>query len=151
MIPAIQGVMKTRTKDRRNESGLDKPLQTSGFSLIDLLVASALIAILVLGLGQILLYSRLSAFHSDSRLQSAVLASRRLELFRSFSFTAGDLQDGTDSEVNLSDGMDRPFVVRWTVSDESPELKAVSLQCFPAGRPERAVRFFLYLDQRLGF
>jgi Tfp pilus assembly protein PilV len=143
--------MKTKTKGIRNGAGEDRGNLTSGFSLIDLTVASALMAILVLGLGQILLFSRLSAFHSDSRLQSAILASRQLETLRSKSYTDVDLKNGGTFDVIQPDGLGRPYMVRWTVSEEFPELKAVSLQCYPAGRPERAVGFFLYLPQRLGF
>jgi len=151
MIPALKKTMIALTIIIKQKKEAIFITRRAGFSLIDLLIASTLVLILLLGLAQILLYSRLSSFHSDSRLQSTILASRQMERIRPFSFSDADLQNGSLFSTILPDGLERPFLLQWNIREESPDLKAITLECYPKGRPEKAVRLFLYLHRRLGY
>lgn len=125
--------------------------QNLGFTLIEVLVSASVIILLLLGLAQITVHSLLIKRISEHRINSAVLASSKLEYFKSLAFESEELAEGSDEETVERKGLKGFYKRQWTIQDVSPEMKKIEMECFYEHSPERKIRVVSFMLRKLGF
>ena len=128
-----------------------KRSRIEGFSMIDLLLAFAIIFFLLVNLAQILILAQ----NSQNRYRDHLLASgfvlEQLAVLRSCPFQHTDMQPGSYLKEYQDPDSERVFVVNWTIADVSPDLKSVEICCSRKEGSKHATKTSLYLSQELGF
>ncbi len=122
-----------------------------GFSLIELLISSALILFLISGTAQLLVFSLAANRTADSHFAAARLASSRLEKLKSLPFDDENLQAGRHGEDIADPASPEVFSMRWEVEDKEDDLKKIILAIHPRGQPQRTTVFCLLLCRELKF
>ncbi len=122
-----------------------------GFTLIEVLVSASVIILLLLSLAQLTVHSLLIKRISEYRINSAVLASSKLEYFKSLPFESEELAEGSGEETIEKQGLKGLYRRQWSIQDVSPEMKEIEIECFYAHSPERKIRLVFYMFKKLGF
>ncbi len=84
---------------------------TAGFSIIEVLVAFAILSIGMLGVGAMLTHSMKSDRYSERQRQSDILAASEIELIKSLS---------TDSELSNAKFNNKWASYRWNIDKDNP-------------------------------
>lgn len=125
--------------------------RNQGFSLIDLLLAFSIIIFLLVHLAQMLIMAQ----NSQNRYRDHLLASgfvmEQLAVLRSLPFQHVDLQSGTYIKECKDADSERVFVLDWIISDISPELKSVDIECSRKEDSKHGTKTSLYISRELGF
>ena len=123
----------------------------NGFSFIELLLASVITFMLIVGIMQLSLHSIMVKKRSDHRLNISAVISTQLAQLKSTFFSNGDLPEGA-FETNLK-AINSPqtYVLQWKIQSEETGMKSIELMCFPENSPQMATRLFLFISRELGF
>lgn len=123
----------------------------AGFSLVETLVAMAIVFFLLAGLAQVLCYSFLLKQKADLHRLSADLISRKVEVLKSLEPEDEALSPGVHQETVQDQNSGRHFFLTWEVIEEEG-LRKVQLSLYPAPFGSRPpVRVSWYRSETLGF
>ena len=122
-----------------------------GFTLLELLISFSIVAILLLGAAQLTLYSLHVKRTSDCTLESAELASEKLEYLKSLPFECGELEEGVTLESIESQKRNDLFQRECRIYDFSTSIKKIEVECFSLSRVPRKIRLLLLYSKELGF
>jgi hypothetical protein len=128
-----------------------KKKRTQGFTLLELLISFGIVVILVLGAAQLTLHSLYVKRVSDCSLESAELASGKLEYLKSLPFECQELDPGTYMERIRSQKRNDMFLREWAVFDMTSKTKRIEVTCYSESHVHRRVRFILLFSKKLGF
>jgi len=125
-------------------------MKRPGFSLVETLLAAAIVFILILAVGELLLGAARARTRSDAASAAADVLSAKLEELKSLPLDSPDFGPGLHEDgTTAPDGA--PFVRRWTAEDAGPGLKLVNVEVFRPGETTRRAGLPLYLSLNLGF
>ncbi len=122
-----------------------------GFTLIEVLVSASVIILLLMGLAQLTVHSLLIKRISEYRINSTVLASSKLEYFKSLPFESEELAEGSGEEMIERERFKGLYRRQWRIQDVSPEMKKIEIECFYEHSPERKIQLVFYMLKKLGF
>lgn len=122
-----------------------------GFTLLELLISFAIVAILLLGAAQLTLHSLYVKRTSDCSLESAELASDKLEYLKSLPFESQELEEGSNVERIRSQKRNDIFLREWTIFDVTSKMKKIEVVCYSESCAHRRARFVLFYSKELGF
>lgn len=127
------------------------PVFPAGFSLVETLVAMAIVFFLLAGTAQVLCYSFLLKQKADLHRISADLISRKVEVLKSLEPENEALTPGVHQETVQDRNSGRYFFLTWEVIEEEG-LKKVQLSLYPAPFGSRPpLRVSWYRSETLGF
>ncbi len=125
--------------------------RNQGFFLIDLIFASSIVIFLLVHLAQMLIMAQ----NSQNRYRDHLLASgfvmEQLAVLRAFPYQHVDLEPGTYIKECHDADSERMFVLDWTISDLSSDLKSVTIACSRKEDSKHKTETSLYISQELGF
>jgi len=128
------------------------PKDFRGFSLVETLIAMAIVFFLLVGLAQMLCYSLLLKQKGDLHQVSADLVSRKLELLKSLEGENEALSPGIHQETIQDYNSGRLFLLTWEVSESQSDLKKILVSLYPAPFGSRPpVRACWLRSESLGF
>jgi prepilin-type N-terminal cleavage/methylation domain-containing protein len=112
---------------------------SSGFSLIECVIALVILAVVALSVGSVLAFSYKNNENAKKRASTLMLAQQRMEAARNTDFAT--LTAGTVTENNVSfDGLQYNIVTTITATDvittsqfPGPELKTIVIDVTPTG------------------
>jgi prepilin-type N-terminal cleavage/methylation domain-containing protein len=122
-----------------------------GFTLLELLISFAIIAILLLGAAQLTLHSLHVKRTCDCSLESAELASDKLEYLKSLPFDSPELMENSNVERIESHRRNDVFQRKWTIFDVSSNMKKIEVECYSESCVHRKGRIVLFCSRELGF
>ena len=122
-----------------------------GFSLIELLISSALILILIMGTAQVISLSLAAKRTAESHFTAARRASSRLEEIKSLPFDDESLKAGSHEEEIADPASPEKFMMHWRAEEIDENLKKIVLAIHPQGKPQRRTAFCLLLCRELEF
>jgi prepilin-type N-terminal cleavage/methylation domain-containing protein len=122
-----------------------------GFTLLELLISFTIVALLLLGAVQLTLHSLYVKRASDCGLESAELASDKLEYLKSFPFESPELEENSNIERISSQRRNDVFQRGWTVVDVSQNLKKIEVECYSESCAHKKARLVLFYSKELGF
>jgi len=128
-----------------------KKKNKQGFTLLELLISFAIVSILLLGAVELTLHSIHSRRTSDCSLESAELASDKLEFLKSHFFDSPELEENSCVERIRSQKRQDVFVREWTIEDITPRMKKIEVVCFSESCTRRETRVVLFYSRELGF
>jgi prepilin-type N-terminal cleavage/methylation domain-containing protein len=126
-------------------------LKQSGFTLIEVLVAMALVSFLLAGMGELLLHSLQAKRKTDTRLELTALLSAKLENLKTLPFDDTELQAGSHRLDIASVARLGEVREEWQIESLSLSAKKIDLQIIAGQKQDRAVRAVLLLSGHLGF
>ena len=130
---------------------MEKDMVNRGFTLIEALIALAVVSILILGTAQILAHALAVKKSVDEQTEACLLAAAKLEQLKARPFESADLAAGNGSEEIKGGSVAAIFTREWRIEDVSDGLKRAEVAAFSLGRPWRKVRMALYLVRELEF
>jgi Tfp pilus assembly protein PilV len=122
-----------------------------GFTLIEVLISASIVILLLIGLAQLTIHSLLVKRLSDYRMNSAELASSKLEYFKSLRFESDNLKQGCDEESVKGASLNTAYHREWEIQEISSSMKKIELECFCEHNPKRKIRLILFICKELGF
>ena len=122
-----------------------------GYTFIDLIMASTILLMLLLGIGHLILSSSLMKFRGDIKLASAEMASTKLEEIRATLKDKGGEEGEPGSESLSLPWIETAFDRKWRIVDTGEEMIRIEVECYLRSDPCRKVRMALYFSRRLGF
>jgi prepilin-type N-terminal cleavage/methylation domain-containing protein len=122
-----------------------------GFTLLELLISFTIVSILLLGAVQLTLHSMFVKRASDCSLESAELASDKLEYLKSLPFDSPELLESFNAERIESQRRADFFKRQWAISDVSSEMKKIEVECYSESCVKRKARIVLFYSRKLGF
>ncbi len=122
-----------------------------GFTLVEVLISASIVILLLMGLTQLIIHSLLVKRLSDYRINSAVLASSKLEYFKSLPFESDNLKEGCDEESVKEASLNIAYHREWEIQEISSSMKKIEMECFCEHNPKRKIRLILYICKELGF
>jgi type II secretory pathway pseudopilin PulG len=135
---------------RRGRQADMKNMKRPGFSLIETLLAAAIVFVLILAIGELLLGAARARTRGDAASAAADVLAAKLEELKSLPFDSPDLGPGIhEDEATAPSGA--PFVRRWTAEDAGLGLKLVNVEIFGPGETARRTGLPLYFSRDLGF
>jgi Tfp pilus assembly protein PilV len=138
------------TSGKKNSPGLHRQKNRRGYSLIELLIASSLLIIAIIGTGQMVLLSWRFKMRSDASAAAADLASSRVEALRPLLVKGTGAADGS-AEV-LAPGQSKlAYDLTWTAVVHSEGLTALEMHCIPRSLSQKGTRLMVYISAPLGF
>jgi hypothetical protein len=84
-------------------------------------------------------------------MNSAQLASSKLEYFKSLPFESEELMEGSDEELVKGTSLKTVFRRKWDIQVISSGMKKIEMECFSEQSPKRKIRLILYICRELGF
>jgi prepilin-type N-terminal cleavage/methylation domain-containing protein len=122
-----------------------------GFTLLELLISFAIVAILLLGAAQLTLHSLHVKRTSDYSLESAELASDKLEYLKSLPFESQELEESVNVESIKSQKRNDIFRLEWIIYDVSMNMKKIEVECYSVSCVYKKARLVLLYSKELGF
>ena len=122
-----------------------------GFTIMELLISFAIVTILLLGAAQLVLHSLYVKRASDCSLESAELASDKLEYLKSIPFESEELEENSVVERILSQRRNDVFRREWRIFDISSSMKKIEVECYSESCVHRIARLVLFYSKELGF
>lgn len=123
-----------------------------GFSLIETILALAIVFFLLTGLAQVICYSLLLKQKGDLHQVSADLISRKLELLKSLAPENEALLPGLHQETIQEAESGRLFLLNWEVNQSQDGLKKIQVSLYPDPFGHRPpVRVCWLKSESLGF
>jgi len=138
--------MSGRTR-RRGKAGAGE----RGTSLIEVLVATALVIALVVGAAEMLGLALRAKRRGDVLAALTQAVSDRLEGLKARPFDDAGLAAGTSTETVHVEPGGLSVDETWEIADDGAGLKRVRLTVRPAGRPGPSTVAVLYISRELGF
>lgn len=122
-----------------------------GFTLLEFLISFALVSILLMGAAQLTLHSLITKKTSDCSVESAELASSKLEQLRSLLHENIEPGEIDTSEMIKSLRRNEMFYRGWRIEDVSDSIKKIEMECYAESRPHKSVHLVLFCLRELGF
>jgi prepilin-type N-terminal cleavage/methylation domain-containing protein len=126
-------------------------MKQRGFSLLEVLLAMALVSFLLAGTGELVLRSIQCKKKADGRLSMTGLLSSRLEIMKALPFESADFAAGSYSAETDGETQEVAARAEWQIEDISPNIKKIKYRIFIEGKQNRAVQAFLLVSRHLGF
>jgi prepilin-type N-terminal cleavage/methylation domain-containing protein len=126
-------------------------MKTQGFSLIELLVSSALIFFLLTGTAQLILLSCGAKKKAEFHLTAASSAGAKLEYLKSLPFESAELDQGRHEESFKDTHSEEIFWREWKVEDVAENMKKVALKIFSPANRKKTATFVLLISRELEF
>lgn len=127
------------------------PTGGRGFSLIEVVVAMALVFLLVLGTAELVTFSLWAKWKGDIVSGMAQAASSKLETLKALPFEGEGLKAGAYAESVQDPTSNATFEESWTIEDIDGAQKRVRLDIAARGRRDAATSIVLYISRDLGF
>ncbi|MCX8160577.1 MAG: prepilin-type N-terminal cleavage/methylation domain-containing protein [Candidatus Saccharicenans sp.] len=144
-------IAEPRRRERKSSLYPTVSNSTAGFSLLETLIAMAIMFFLLAGAAQMLCYSYLLKQKADLHRISADLISRKVEVLKSLAPGDEALSPGVHQETVQDRNSGRYFFLSWEVIEEEG-LKKVQLSLYPGPFGSRPpVRVSWYFSETLGF
>ncbi len=138
--------MSVRTMRRRNGSGMRR-----GSSLVEVLVAMALVLLLVAGTAEMLTLSLKAKRRGDVLAAITHAVSDRFDGLRARPYEDAALAAGTYAETVRVDPGGCLIAQTWEIADDGDGLKRIRLTAREAGRPGPGTAAVLFIARDLGF
>ena len=122
-----------------------------GFTLVELLIAFALITFLISGTAQLTMHSLLAKRRADYNLRSAELAASKLEYFKSLAYEGDELKEGVQTEIIKEEGTQQTFLMEWKIQNTSLNMKRIEMEIYFKNYPQKKTQIILLLSKELGF
>ena len=122
-----------------------------GFSLIELLIAFALMMFVLLSTAQLLIFAQSVFSRYRDLVQSSHFMAERLEHLRALPFESPELQAGDYRAEHTDPVSRRIYVLEWTIQDTAASRKTVRILCHRSGHIRRRAEAELLLLERVGF
>jgi prepilin-type N-terminal cleavage/methylation domain-containing protein len=122
-----------------------------GFTLLELLISFTVVVILLMGAAQLTLLSVNIKRTSDCSVESAELASKKLEYLKSHLFKNNELAEKSLVEWLRSQRGNEMFRREWRIEDISENIKKIEMECYAESCPHKRVRLVLFCSRELGF
>lgn len=104
-----------------------------GFTIVETVVAAAVLATALVGLAQVIAAATLAAARARDTTRATLAAVQKVEELRATAFA--------DAPVDATDVVDRRFLRRWTISPHSPGLSVViAVEVTPLARTMMPIR-----------
>lgn len=126
-------------------------MKSSGFSLIEVLVAMALVLLLVVGTAELIALSLAAKRTGDRASGLAQAAAEKLEQLKSVPFDGPELAPGSRVETVVGEPARFVFVRSWEIEEAEDGVKSIRIRVHPRGRPRSAVALTLFICRDLGF
>lgn len=126
-------------------------MNKSGFSLIEMLISSALILFLFSGVAQLIISSLVAKRNAEFHLAAASLATSKLEYFKSLPFEDPALTKGEYFEAARIGFSKEIFWSEWNIGDIDEGMKKVVIKISRPSDPRKRVVFMLLLCRELEF
>jgi competence protein ComGC len=125
--------------------------RSSGFSLIETIIASTVVFLLILCLIQIILQSAVIKSRTGDRFLSVLIVRNKLEELKSLSFDSPGLQEIETQKIVTPQGLKKSYSLSWKIQDMTAGKKKIEAVCSPTNRAGAVVRVELYILRDLGF
>jgi hypothetical protein len=126
-------------------------MKRRGISLIEVLVATSVTLLLLVGTAELILVSVRAGRKGDTTAALTEALAARAESLKSQAHGPGGLAPGAYAET-IVDGAGRgPILHEWTVEDAGETMSRVRVKVSPAGRPGPAASLTLWISKDLGF
>lgn len=122
-----------------------------GFTLLELLISFAIVVILLVGAVQLILLSMNTKRTSDCSVESAEMASKKLEYLKSLMRESGELAEESMVERLKSQRGNEMFRREWRIEDIPGNIKKIEIECYAESYPHKIVRLVLLCSRELGF
>jgi len=122
-----------------------------GFTLVELLIAFALITFLISGTAQLTMHSLLAKRRADYNLRCAELAASKLEYFKSLAYEGDELKEGVQTEIIKEEGTQQTFLMEWKIQNTSLNMKRIEMEIYFKNYPQKKTQIILLLSKELGF
>jgi prepilin-type N-terminal cleavage/methylation domain-containing protein len=126
-------------------------MRRKGFSLIEVLVASALVAFLLAGTAELLALSLRAQRKAERVFELTARLASRLECLKSLPFESPDLLPGAIGAASEKPSAGEVLTSEWRIESAGPGLKKIDLNIHVEGRPERGIGAALLVSRSLGF
>jgi prepilin-type N-terminal cleavage/methylation domain-containing protein len=130
---------------------MEKDIANHGFTLIEALLALALVSVLVLGTGEVLIHALAVKKSVDEQMEACSLGAAKIEQLKASRFESAALAAGDGSEEIRGASVAAVFTREWRIEDVSDGLKRAEVAVFSRSRPGRKVRMALLLLRELEF
>jgi prepilin-type N-terminal cleavage/methylation domain-containing protein len=124
-------------------------MEERGFTLIEVLIALAITAVLVAGAAELISLSLLLKRKADAHEAAARLVVEKLEALRILPFTDDRLRAGFGTEIVAGNAGEGAYVRECVIEDVSGDAKRIGVHIIRGGRT--IARGVLLLSQGLGF
>ncbi len=122
-----------------------------GFSLIEMLISSALILFLLSGVTQLIMTSLAAKRNAEFHLAAASLAASKLEYLKSLPFEDPALTSGEYVETARAGFSKEILLSEWSIGDIDERMKKVVIKISRQKAPQKRVALALLLCQDLEF
>lgn len=136
---------------KKKKSLLKNKSFPSGFTLIEVLISFSLTIFLLMGMGQLILYSLKVKTRTDCGLTSTLLASSKLTAFQSLAFENRELMEDFKEERVKEERTHKKYLVQWKIQDVDSTLKKIEITCTPENHTQKKAQLVLYLCKELRF
>jgi prepilin-type N-terminal cleavage/methylation domain-containing protein len=130
---------------------MEAVMKRRGFSLIEVLVAMALVLLLVVGAAELLTLSLWAKRKGDITAALTNALTARLETLKSRPFEDGALSPGEHAETVRVEPGACLIAEEWEVTDDGDRMKRIGLKIRYAGRPGPETAAVLFISRDLGF
>jgi prepilin-type N-terminal cleavage/methylation domain-containing protein len=150
-LPSLETRPRALARDVQNPVVVRLAVKTQGYSLIEVMVAMALVLLLLLGTAELVTLSIWAKRKGDVTAGLCRAVEARAESLKSLSFEADGLQPGEYSETVRDEAGGGLFLHEWTIEDPGGRAQRIRLTVTPAGRAASAAALTLWISKDLGF
>lgn len=126
-------------------------MKKNGFSLIELLIASALISFLIVGTAHLLMLSLAAKKKAEFHRAATYLATSQLEYLKSLPFESPELKEGSSSESVRENITSENLLKEWQIENIDESLKKVEVRVSSLVDRHKKATFLLLISRELGF
>ncbi|MDH7513950.1 MAG: prepilin-type N-terminal cleavage/methylation domain-containing protein [Clostridiales bacterium] len=126
-------------------------MNKSGFSLIEMLISSALILFLLSGATQLIMTSLVAKRNAEFQLTASSLAASKLEYFKSLPFEDPALKKGEYSEAARIGFSKEILLCEWRIADIDERMKKVVIKISRQKSSQKKVALVLLFCRDLEF
>jgi prepilin-type N-terminal cleavage/methylation domain-containing protein len=121
-----------------------------GFTLIEVLLAMALVSFVLFGTAELLVRAQQLSREADARIRMTDILVATLEGLKSRPFDGSDLNAG-DVRTSLESAGQKPLILERRIEAVSADLKRIELILYADEARQRGIRAVLYISRFLGF
>jgi len=126
-------------------------MRERGFSLLEVLIAMALIFFLLTGTAELVIHSIRTKRRANENMKLTALLVSKLESLKTLPFESADLQAGSHSAEIGDELQNASGQEEWQIEDLSLNMKKIDLQVSIGQARRRPIRAVLLLSKFLGF